>query len=165
MNNITSQVILATGELCPKSELKPGMILLGADSRPQMLKGVQTRRVPAFEVIQKCGSSFLIGFDQKLCMTSWRGEKLVLNASDYAEFSGYRQSKFRLTKEVLRLPEAKLRLDSYMLGHQRPKPPFKKFSLKSAGLQKIQYLDVDSYLLSDCTVCIGDRISDRGGAL
>jgi hypothetical protein len=35
---------------------------------------------------------------------------------------------------------------------------FEKFNLKPAGIQEIQYLDIESYLLGDCTIRIGDRV-------
>jgi hypothetical protein len=53
MNSITGQVILATGELYPKSALKPGLMLLGAESKIYELKSSQTCKVPTFEIVQK----------------------------------------------------------------------------------------------------------------
>jgi hypothetical protein len=34
---------------------------------------------------------------------------------------------------------------------------FEKFNLNPAGIQEIQYLDIESYLLGNCTIRIGDR--------
>jgi hypothetical protein len=39
-----------------------------------------------------------------------------------------------------------------------PKRYFEKFAVKPAGIQAIQHLDIESYLLGDCTIRIGDDI-------
>jgi hypothetical protein len=116
MNSITSQIILATGELCPKFELKPGMMLLGAESQPLPLNSIQTRRVPAFEVKPKKSEPFFIGFDQKILATSKTKNPLLLTAKDYVEFSKNLQQKFTLTKAILEFPKLELPLDAYFLG-------------------------------------------------
>jgi hypothetical protein len=258
MNRIVSQVILATGELYPKFDLKPGMMLLGAESQPLALKGVEIRRVPAFEVMPQKSESFLVGLDQKILATSKMNEPLLLAAKDYVDFSTNLQQKFSFAKATLNFPETKLPLDPYFLGflwgnhksntkfipkqylfadkksrqallaglldtngyiavkyydfktssvqlandtaflarsigltvfeNRHPKTLgcvarlyirgdfseipilirrklslflkryFEKFTLKPAGIQEIQYLDVESYLLGDCTIRIGDHI-------
>ncbi|MDR1207861.1 MAG: hypothetical protein LBJ89_00755 [Holosporales bacterium] len=258
MNRIVSQVILATGELCPKFDLKPGMILLGAESQPITLKGVETRKVPAFEVKPRKSESFLVGLDQRILATSKMNEPLLLAAKDYVDFSGKLQQKFSLAKATLDFPATELPLDPYFQGlllgndksdtkfipkqylfadkksrqallaglldtdgylagryydfktssqqladdiaflarslgltvfenrhpktsgcvarlyihgdfseipiriHRKislfPKRYFERFTIKPAGIQAIQYLDIESYLLGDCTIRIGDRI-------
>jgi hypothetical protein len=258
MNSITSQVILATGELCPKFELKPGLMLLGADSQPLTLNGIETRKIPAFEVKPKKSEPFLIGFDQKILATSKTKEQLLLTAKDYVEYSQNLQQKFSLAKATLDFPETELPLDAYSEGlllgtnksnkkfipkqyvfadkksrqallaglldtdgylgmmfydfktsspqlandvaflarslgltvieNRNPKSRgcaarlyirgdfskiplrihrkisrlskiyFERFTVKTAGIQEIQYLDIESYLLGDCTVRIGDSI-------
>jgi hypothetical protein len=116
MDSKTSQVILATGELCPQSELNPGMMLLGANSEYKMLMRLKTSSVPAFEVTQKRGVPFLVGFDQKICLASKAKESLTLNAGDYTEFSKTRQQDFSLQKAILEFPSADLPLDPYFFG-------------------------------------------------
>jgi replicative DNA helicase len=116
MNKITSQVILATGELCPKFELKPGMMLLGAESQPLILNGIETRRLPAFEVKPLKSESFFVGLDQKILATSKTNSPLLLTAKDYVEFSKNLQQKFSLAKAALDFPETELPLDPYLLG-------------------------------------------------
>jgi hypothetical protein len=128
MNSITSQVIgfpfnalngvpiLATGELYPKFELKPGIMLLGQDSQPHELKAVETRRVPAFEIKPQKRESFLIAFDQKIFATRKTGEPLLLTAKDYVDFSKNLQRKFSLAKAILDFPKTGLPLDPYFLG-------------------------------------------------
>jgi hypothetical protein len=257
MNTNTGQVILATGELYPKFELKPGMMLLGADSQSHELKGVAIRRVPSFEVKPQKSEPFLIGFDQKIFATSRTGVPILLNAKDYVEFSKNRQQKFSLSKATLDFSETELPLDPYLFGQQlnhksstkfipkpylfadkksrqallaglldadgslcfrhydfltsshqladdiaflarslgfavfenrKPKTPgcaarlyihgefskipvrikrkinrlskryVEKFSVKPVGIQEIQYLNIESYLLGDCTVRVGDYL-------
>ncbi|MDR1207851.1 MAG: hypothetical protein LBJ89_00705 [Holosporales bacterium] len=258
MSRNTSQVILATGELYPKFDLKPGMILLGAESQPLALKGVETRRVPAFEVKPQKSESFLVGLDQKILAMSKTNEPLLLPAKDYVEFSANLQQKFSLAKAILDFPESELPLDPYFQGlllgndksdtkfipkqylfadkksrqallaglldtdgylagryydfktssqqladdiaflarslgltvfeNRHPKTSgcvarlyihgdfseipirirrkissvsrqyFERFTIKPAGIQGIQYLDIESYLLGDCTIRIGDHI-------
>jgi hypothetical protein len=254
MNSITSQVILATGGFCPKIELKPGMVLLNANSKPRTLRGVETRRVPAFEVKPQKSEPFLIGLDQKILATSKTNEPLLLTAKDYVDFSKNLQQKFTLAKAILEFPKTALTLPPYEFGlfhHQsntnfipkqylyadkksrqsllaglldadgslsfrhydfftsssqlaediaflarslgflvvenrKPKTPgcvarlyihgdfseipvrikqkisrlshkyFEKFSIKPVEIQDVQYLNIESYLLGDCTVRIGD---------
>jgi hypothetical protein len=258
MNSITSQVILATGELCPKFELKPGMMLLGAESQPLPLHSIETRKMPAFEVKPRKSESFLIGLDQKILATSKTNEQLLLAAKDYAEFSKNLQQKYSLPKAILNFPETEFSRDPYSQGfllgsnksnkkfipkqylfadkksrqdllaglldadgylatkyydfktssqqlandtaflarslgltvienhcprtrgcvarlyihgnlsdiplriHRKipraSKKHFEKFTIKPASIQEIQYLDIDSYLLGNCTVRIGDSI-------
>jgi hypothetical protein len=258
MNRIVSQVILATGELYPKFDLKPGMMLLGAESQPLTLKSVETRKVPAFEVMPQKSKSFLIGLDQKILATSKTNEPLLLPAKDYVDFSANLQQKFSLAKATLNFPETELPLDPYFKGlllsncksntkfipkqylfadkksrqallaglldtngyiavkyydfktssvqlandiaflarsigltvfeNRNPKTLgcvarlyirgdfseipirihrkvsisskryFEKFTIKPAGIQEIQYINIESYLLGDCTIRIGDRI-------
>jgi hypothetical protein len=258
MNRIVSQVILATGELYPKFDLKPGMVLLDAESQPLSLKDVKTRKVPAFEVKPRKSASFFVGLDQKILATSKTNEPLLLPAKDYVEFSANLQKKFSLAKATLNFPEAELPLDPYfqglLLGNDKsntkfvqkqylfadkrsrqallagildtdgylavryydfktssqqlvddvaflarslgltvfenrqpktngcvarlyihgdfsgipirirrkisifPKRYFERFTIKPAGIQEIQYLDIESYLLGDCTIRIGDHI-------
>jgi hypothetical protein len=251
-------VILATGELCPKFELKPGMMLLGAESQPLTLNGIETRRVPAFEVKPKKSEPFLIGFDQKILATSKTNEQLLLTAKDYVEFSKNLQQKFTLAKATLEFPGTEFSRDPYsqglLLGTNKSNKKFipkqylfadkisrqaflaglldtdsylatrfydfktsspqlandvaflarslgltvienrnpksrgcaarlyirgdfskiplrihrkisrlskiclERFTVKTAGIQDIQYLDIESYLLGNCTVRIGDSI-------
>jgi hypothetical protein len=258
MNRIVSQVILATGELYPKINLKPGIMLLGTESQSLTLKGVETRRVPAFEVKPRKSEPFLVGLDQKILAMSKTNEPLLLPAKDYVEFSANLQKKFSLAKATLNFPETKLPLDPYFLGllwgnrnsstkfipkqylfadkksrqallaglleadghlaikyydfktsspqladdvaflarslgltvfeNRNPKTSgcaarlyihgdfskipirirrkisifskryFERFTIKPAGIQDIQYLDIESYLLGDCTIRIGDHI-------
>jgi hypothetical protein len=116
MNSIVSQVILATGELCPKFELQPGMMLLGAESQPLILKGIETRRAPAFEVKPRKSEPFLVGYDQKILAISKTKEPLLLPAKDCVDFSENLQRKFSLAKATLNFPEKELPLDPYFLG-------------------------------------------------
>jgi hypothetical protein len=234
------------------------MILLGAESQPLVLKDVETRRVPAFEVKPQKSESFLVGLDQKILATSKTNEPLLLPAKDYVEFSANLQQKFSLAKATLNFSETELPLDPYFQGlllgndksntkfvpkqylfadkksrqallaglldtggylvgryydfktsspqladdiaflarslgltvfenHQSKtsgcvarlyihgdfsgipirirrkislfsKRYFERFTIKPAGIQEIQYLDIESYLLGDCTIRIGDDI-------
>jgi hypothetical protein len=258
MNRIASQVILATGEFCPKFELKPGMMLLGAESQPLILNSIETRKVPAFEVKPRKSEPFLIGLDQKILAISKTNEPLLLRTKDYAEFSKNLQQKFSLAKAILDFPETEFSKDPYpqgfLLGSNKSnkkfipkqylfadkksrqaflaglldadgylatkyydfktaspqlaadtaflarslgltvfenhsprtrscvarlyihgnfseiplrihrkisrlsKDYFERFTIKTAGIQEIQYLDIESYLLGNCTIRIGDCI-------
>ena len=116
MNTITSQVILASGELYPKSNLHPGMMLFGADSKIHKLRGLTTHKILAFDVQPQKGKHFLIGFDQKILAFSRHKEPLLLRATDIRDFSRRFQRNFSLAKVSLDFPKQELPLDPYVLG-------------------------------------------------
>lgn len=116
MKTITSQVILASGELYPKSNLHPGMTLLGADAKPQELKGMKTRKILAFEVQPQKETPFLLGFDQRILAFSKYQEPLLLRAMDVRDCSKNFLKNFGLAKATLDFPKQELPLDPYFLG-------------------------------------------------
>lgn len=117
MQNRTSQVLLATGELCLKSELQEGMELLDEHSNPQVLKRLEVRNVPAFEVRPLKGEPFLMGFDQKILAQSLKANNyLLLGIADYVKQSPSFKSSFGLFHPVLQFPTQELPLDPYFLG-------------------------------------------------
>lgn len=116
MHTMTSQVILASGELCPKACLQPGMMLLGSDAKPQELKGIQTRAALAFEVRPRTGEPFVIGADQRILAFSERQEPLFLPAGDLFEFTPHFQRSFSWPKTAIDFPKRELPLDPYFLG-------------------------------------------------
>lgn len=117
MKNRTSQVLLATGKLCYKSDLQVGMELLDENSKPQVLKRLEVRKVPAFEVRPLKGESFVMGFDQKILAISFKNEGvLLLDVADYAKQSTSFKSSFALFHPILQFPKKELPLDPYFLG-------------------------------------------------
>ncbi|MDR3327419.1 MAG: hypothetical protein LBT04_04740 [Prevotellaceae bacterium] len=116
MNKISSQVILASGELYQKSSLQPGMKLLGADSQTYELKSVAIRHIPAFEIKPAKSESFFVGFDQKIFATSKTQEPMLLKAADYKELPLSFQKNFSLAKTQIDFPKKDLPLDPYFLG-------------------------------------------------
>jgi hypothetical protein len=149
MNIKTGQVVLATGELYPKIELKPGMMLLGPDSQPHELKGVETRRVPAFEVKPLKSEPFLIGFDQKIFATSKTNEPLLLTAKDYVEFSPNLQKKLTLAKATLEFSKTELSVDPYLLGILLGNGSHRRTSAKLAALNFDTKFIPKQYLFAD----------------
>ncbi|MDR1551814.1 MAG: hypothetical protein LBS14_04020 [Holosporaceae bacterium] len=149
MNTKTGQVILATGELYPKFELKPGMMLLGADSQPHELHSVETRRVPAFEVTPQKSESFLIGLDQQILATSKTNEPLLLLAKDYIDLSKNFQKKFCLAKATLEFPATELSVDPYLLGMLLGNGLFRSAQIKLATLDFSTNFIPKPYLFSD----------------
>lgn len=118
MQNRSSQVLLATGKLCAKSELSEGMKLLNEQSRPQVLKHLEQRTVPAFEVRPMKCEPFIMGYDQKLIATSVHNTGyLLLKVSDFVKQSHRFRASFRLVHTDLQFSRRKaLPIAPYFLG-------------------------------------------------
>lgn len=117
MQNRSSQVLLATGKLCLKGDLAEGAELLDDQTRPQVLKHIERRTVPAFEVRPLKGEPFLMGFDQKLFATALKNDSCVLlGIADYAKQPRGFRAAFGLVHATLQFPAKPLPLDPYFLG-------------------------------------------------
>ncbi|GHS91907.1 hypothetical protein AGMMS49949_03090 [Alphaproteobacteria bacterium] len=117
MKNRTGQVILASGELCLKSDLNPGMQLMNERSQAAVLQGIEVRNVPSFEIRPLKGEPFLLGFDQNILAASLKTEEtLLLRATDYNNQASFFKSSFGLMRTPLDFPKTDTPLDPYFLG-------------------------------------------------
>ena len=115
MNQIDSQVILATGELCAFNDLKVGMMLLDEFSQPRRLQALSCRHVPAYEIRPMKGPSFFLGFDQTLVAQRGR-DPVVLPMEAIVRQPKSFQTSLTLAKTTWDFPDKPLPLDPYLLG-------------------------------------------------
>ena len=116
MNNLSSQVILASGELCPFSGLRPGMKLIGENNRIFVLESIQRKTKLTYEITPWKGEPFLKGENQYIAAETPDGTALFLKARDYCDRPFQFKEQFALLRAPIELTTAELPIDPYFLG-------------------------------------------------